>query len=92
MLGTHVGFGAWAVFYQVEDGARGIASGRGRMKRPRPGREPPERCEAAIEAIEDLKGRGLVVLDLRGLDRRDRLSSSSRPARPTRTCAASPTR
>ena len=50
---THVGEGAWAIFYQVEDLM--VAA------------RPPEALHLALEAIRDLKGNHLVVLDLRGL-------------------------
>ena len=75
VLGTHVGAGAWAVFYQVEDGtpARLDAVPRGPKDRHAcrngsPG-DAPDSGGAAPGAgrHQDLKGSRLVVLDLRGL-------------------------
>ena len=65
VLGTHVGAGAWAIFYQVEDGTparldaapggdRGIDrhAGTARPVTPR----IPEALRLALDAIHDLKG------------------------------------
>ena len=68
--------GAWAIFYQVEDGtparldaATAGAEGSTHMQeRIRPVTPRiPEALRLALDAIQDLKGSQLVVLDLRGL-------------------------
>ena len=64
VLATHVGPGAWAVFYQVEDGP----AERGRRGRRNAGMtQTPEALRLALDAIQDLRANELVVLDLRGL-------------------------
>jgi len=49
--------------------------------------QPPEALRLALDAIQDLKGNHLVVLDLRGLNDATDFSSSL-PERRTLTCAA----
>ena len=65
VLGTHVGPGAWAIFYQVEDGTPG---GTDRMT-PR----FPEALRLALDAIQDLKAQRARGTRLAGADRRHRL-------------------